>query len=48
MVAKQVEVESTCSCPQLGLLAEIPTTNLNNQWNLSWYEMSKPRSTEDT
>lgn len=34
------------SCPQRGFSAALPTSDLNNQWNLSWYEFLKPRSTE--
>ena len=47
MVAEKVEAEFTCSCPQLKFLADLPSNNLNNQQNLSWYEVLKPRSTAD-
>ena len=34
MVAKQVEAESTCSCPQLRFSADLLTNNLDTQRNL--------------
>ena len=42
-----MDAESTCSWPQPRLSADLWIINLNNQWNFSWYEVLKPRSTEE-
>ena len=46
MAAESVEAEPTCLCPQHGFLADLPTSDLINQWNLSSCEFLKPRSTD--
>lgn len=47
MAAKSVETKFTCSCPELRFSADLLKNKLIIQWNLSSYEVWKPRSTED-
>ena len=47
MVVRQVGAESSSPCAQLEHLADILRNGVNNQWNLSLYEVWRTKIIED-